>query len=166
MELEQIVPLVPIEGAPLGAGAGRVGILPGALPLSEVADRLRAFLGIEHLQYVGDRSVEVQRVAVACGAAGEFLAAATAAECNLLVLGETNFHTCLEAEANQILRCCCQVTMPANGLRWSSLRKYWPASSPIWRSGAAARSPIRFAIFLAQPDWLGEAFMTRLRMRV
>ena len=38
-------------------------------------------------------------MAVACGAAGELLAAAAAAGCDSMVLGETRFHTCLEAEA-------------------------------------------------------------------
>ena len=44
----------------------------------------------------------VQKVAVACGAAGEFLPEAREAGCDLLVLGETNLHTCLEAEATQV----------------------------------------------------------------
>jgi putative NIF3 family GTP cyclohydrolase 1 type 2 len=38
-------------------------------------------------------------VAVACGAAGELLDAARRAGCDAMVVGETRFHTCLEAEA-------------------------------------------------------------------
>jgi putative NIF3 family GTP cyclohydrolase 1 type 2 len=44
----------------------------------------------------------ITQVAVACGAAGEFLSAAQRAGCQLLVLGETNLHTCLEAEATNV----------------------------------------------------------------
>ncbi|MCO6454149.1 MAG: Nif3-like dinuclear metal center hexameric protein, partial [Pirellulaceae bacterium] len=39
------------------------------------------------------------RVAVACGSAGQFLPAAARAGCDLLLTGETSFHTCLEAQA-------------------------------------------------------------------
>ena len=38
-------------------------------------------------------------MAVACGAAGEFLEVAHNAGCDAMVLGEARFHTCLEAEA-------------------------------------------------------------------
>jgi putative NIF3 family GTP cyclohydrolase 1 type 2 len=70
--------------------------------LQELADRLKQFLRIERLQYVGHPVTAVQQVAVACGAAGELLPAACEAGCELLVLGETNLHTCLEAEAQGI----------------------------------------------------------------
>jgi putative NIF3 family GTP cyclohydrolase 1 type 2 len=63
---------------------------------------LKTFLRIERLQFVGNPVATVQQIAVACGAAGEFLPAARAAGCELLVLGETNLHTCLEAEAQDI----------------------------------------------------------------
>jgi putative NIF3 family GTP cyclohydrolase 1 type 2 len=41
----------------------------------------------------------LQRVAVACGSAGELLAAAQRQLCDCLVTGETRFHTALDAEA-------------------------------------------------------------------
>jgi putative NIF3 family GTP cyclohydrolase 1 type 2 len=70
--------------------------------LGDVGERLRAFLGTPHLQYVGNLDAPIRRVAVACGAAGEFLTAAQQAGCDLLILGETSFHTCLEAEATNV----------------------------------------------------------------
>jgi len=97
--LDDIAPLLPIDGAPAQVGAGRAGCLPQASRMRQVAERLRAFLGVEQLQFVGDLNAPVRRVAVACGAAGELLSAAQAADCDVLVLGETNLHTCLEAEA-------------------------------------------------------------------
>lgn len=94
--LEEIVPLVP---DPQGQGAGRFGSLPSPITLGQMADRVKEFLAIERLQRVGDPEQRVQRIAVACGAAGEFLAAAHEAGCHAMLVGETNFHTCLEAEA-------------------------------------------------------------------
>ena len=97
--LEGISPLVPNERGPEGTGAGRVGRLRKAASLGQLADRLKQFLSIEHVQFVGDLDEPIERVAVACGAAGEFLGGAKQAACDLLVVGETNLHTCLEAEA-------------------------------------------------------------------
>ncbi len=102
LQLREITPLVSIEGAPEGAGAGRMGRLAQAEPLRHVVQRLQAFLGIEYLQFVGELDAPITRVAVACGAAGEFLSEAQQAGCDLLVLGETNLHTCLEAQATQV----------------------------------------------------------------
>ena len=67
--------------------------------LGELAQRLMTFLGIANLQIVGNREQKIRTVAVACGAAGEFLEAARKAACDAMVLGEARFHTCLEAEA-------------------------------------------------------------------
>jgi dinuclear metal center YbgI/SA1388 family protein len=97
--LGDIGPLKPIDGMPAGVGVGRVGQLPQAAALRDVAERLQAFLAVGQVQFVGDLDGSIQRVGVACGAAGELLSAAQAADCDLLVLGETNLHTCLEAQA-------------------------------------------------------------------
>ena len=100
--LLQIQPLEPIENDPDGLGAGRWGELAEQLTLVEVGVRLKQFLRIEGLHMVGASSQRIQRVAVACGSAGEFLAAAQKQQCELLVTGETSFHTCLAAAADQI----------------------------------------------------------------
>ncbi len=111
--LKEIEPLVPCAGVPALAGsdaapakagtpalgAGRRGRLEQPITLDELARRLRKFLGISNLQTVGDLEQKRSNVAVACGAAGEFLEAARRAGCDAMVLGEARFHTCLEAEA-------------------------------------------------------------------
>ena len=56
-------------------------------------------MAIERLQIVGEPGQSVRTVAVACGAAGEFLDAARQNGCDAMVIGEARFHTCLEAEA-------------------------------------------------------------------
>jgi putative NIF3 family GTP cyclohydrolase 1 type 2 len=80
-------------------GSGRHGMLPSTRPLAKVADDVREFLGIKHLRYVGDPDRPIRSVAVACGSAGQFLEDARQQGCDLLITGETSFHTCLEAEA-------------------------------------------------------------------
>jgi dinuclear metal center YbgI/SA1388 family protein len=99
LDLGNVMPLVTVEGAPDGTGSGRQGNLKQPCSLQELASRLKQFLRIQQLQAVGNPAAPIQQVAVACGAAGEMLPAASVAGCELLIVGETNLHTCLEAEA-------------------------------------------------------------------
>ena len=97
--LVEIRPLVPRPDDPELLGAGRWGRLNSTAPLTAIASDLQAFLGIPGLHRVGPPQQLIGTVAVACGSAGEFLEPARRSGCELLVTGETNFHTCLEAEA-------------------------------------------------------------------
>ncbi|NLF72934.1 MAG: Nif3-like dinuclear metal center hexameric protein [Candidatus Anammoximicrobium sp.] len=97
--LSGILPLVAKTDEASGLGAGRCGSLPQATTLAKLAGRLKAFLHLDGLHVVGPAEQRLERVAVACGAAGEFLEPARQAGCDALVTGETTFHTCLEAEA-------------------------------------------------------------------
>ena len=114
-----------------------MGRVPQPAVLRDLAARLKQFLSLEHLHYVGRLDARIERVAVACGAAGEFLPQAREAGCDLLVLGETNLHTCLEAEATEV----CAVAARSfreravcGGADWQQL---WPRSSRASRSGRA-----------------------------
>ncbi len=102
LELEECEPIVEADQGPIGSGAGRIGRLRDPLPLKDLAARLKRFLGLASLHYVGDLSDTIERVAIGCGAAGQFLEAARLRRCDAFVVGETNFHTCLEAEASGI----------------------------------------------------------------
>lgn len=97
--LEKIEPLVVTPEIPPSLGAGRRGVLPDSTTLSSLAERLKSFLDITSVRAVGQAERRVRKVAVACGSGGSFLNEARRAGCELLVTGETNFHTCLEAEA-------------------------------------------------------------------
>jgi dinuclear metal center YbgI/SA1388 family protein len=95
--LMEIAPLVPAE---IGAlGAGRMGRLPAPASLGELATQVKRLLAIEHVQAVGPLDGPFERVAVACGSAGEFIPVAAEAGCQALVTGEVRFHGCLEAES-------------------------------------------------------------------
>ncbi|MGY8767223.1 MAG: Nif3-like dinuclear metal center hexameric protein [Pirellulales bacterium] len=84
-------------------GSGRFGdVTEGPMELARVVETVKQFLEISSLHIVGDGLKSIHRIAVACGAAGEFLSTAIEKECDCLLLGETNFHTCLEARSNGI----------------------------------------------------------------
>ncbi|MCP4193618.1 MAG: Nif3-like dinuclear metal center hexameric protein [Planctomycetaceae bacterium] len=97
--LAEIKPLEPITGDPDQLGSGRRGVLAQPESLEDFVTRVKSFLSLDALQYVGQRDAEIRRVGIACGSAGTFLPAAAKSGCQLLLTGETTFHTCLEAES-------------------------------------------------------------------
>jgi len=97
LELEDVHPLRPFEQDTF-VGAGRTGCLAHPMPLLDFAQHVKQKLGVKFLQIVGSPDMSVSRVAVACGAAGEFLEDARRCGCHVIVLGEARYHTCLEAE--------------------------------------------------------------------
>ena len=99
--LSAVRPLVESTAVP-PLGSGRYGELPEPQTLADFAQVVKTFLKIPGLHLVGQRDQLVRRVAVACGSAGTFLGAARDAGCDVLVTGETSFHTCLDGEATGI----------------------------------------------------------------
>jgi dinuclear metal center YbgI/SA1388 family protein len=83
-------------------GKGRLGMLPTPAPLDEFARTVKDALHASCMQIVGSRQQAVQRVGVACGAAGEFLVDAGASKADVFVTGEARFHDCLAAQAQHI----------------------------------------------------------------
>lgn len=93
---EPAIDVIPIEPLPGKLGAGRCGRLPAPMSLQEFAREVRQQLAAPGLQYVGDPTLPIERVGFACGAAAEFWRDARRAGCQVLVTGETRFHTALE----------------------------------------------------------------------
>lgn len=105
-EALQLTSIAPLEASEIetsddksALGTGRWGILDPALTLAELGQRVKNYLAIDRIKLVGDPDGKVKSVGVACGSAGQLLASARRIGCDCLVLGETNFHTVLEAEA-------------------------------------------------------------------
>lgn len=101
LELEEIRPLRILEDTggsnQTAQGSGRWGRLTKPLRLGDLVSQVARILGVSHLQFVGDRELNVEAVGVACGAAAEFLADARECGCQVLLTGEARFHDCLEA---------------------------------------------------------------------
>ena len=92
-----VYPLRATAGAP--TGAGRVGDLPFEIKLVDLGESLQRALGSKGMQVIGSRGRPVRRIAVACGAAGEYLADAVRAKADVFVTGELRFHDGLAAHA-------------------------------------------------------------------
>jgi dinuclear metal center YbgI/SA1388 family protein len=92
----------PLRRERIGLGEGRLGTLPAPVPLDAFAKSVKETLAASWVQIVGAPQRLVQRVAVACGAAGEFRADAVARQADVFLTGEVRFHDCLAAQAAQL----------------------------------------------------------------
>jgi dinuclear metal center YbgI/SA1388 family protein len=81
-------------------GEGRLGRLPSAIALEQLAQRAKMVLKAKQAQLVGDSSRLVERVALACGAGAEFLMDAVRAKADVFITGEARFHDYLAAQAH------------------------------------------------------------------
>lgn len=79
------------------SGSGRIGNLTRPMTLEELNREIASELRQPYVQFVGDPSSIIERIGIACGAAGEFLRDAHRNGCQAFLTGEARFHTCLEA---------------------------------------------------------------------
>lgn len=94
--------LYPLRADPTRHGQGRIGLLPQAMPLGEFAAHVRSVLGATTVQTVGTPESPVRKVALACGAAGEFLSDAARQGADVFLTGEIRFHDALSAQSRGI----------------------------------------------------------------
>jgi dinuclear metal center YbgI/SA1388 family protein len=90
-----VYPLMPL---PSSGGEGRIGELPAAVTLRELAGTVKRELSAGGVQVIGDLGRSITRIAIACGAAGEFLADGVKAKADVFLCGEMRFHDYLSAE--------------------------------------------------------------------
>ncbi len=83
-------------------GEGRIGGLAQPTTLGELAKRTKTVLNANAVQVVGDVNRTVRTVAVACGAAGEFLTDAIKRKADVFLTGEVRFHDALTARGANI----------------------------------------------------------------
>lgn len=97
-----IRPLVPQANGEPGRGAARYGQFPSPRTVVEIVDALRRRVGPFSAQVTRPSERPIRQIAVACGSAGGFVAAACEKGCDALVLGEASFHVCLDAQARDL----------------------------------------------------------------
>jgi putative NIF3 family GTP cyclohydrolase 1 type 2 len=85
-----------------GVGEGRLGLLAEPVALREFAGRVRTVLACGPIQVIGAADRAVRTVALACGAAGEFLKDAVGARADVFLTGEMRFHDYLTAQAQGV----------------------------------------------------------------
>jgi dinuclear metal center YbgI/SA1388 family protein len=83
-------------------GEGRFGELGAPAPLGELAKLVKTALKANAVQVVGDPARVVRTVALACGAAGEFLSDAIRCKADVFLTGEVRFHDALTARGANV----------------------------------------------------------------
>src|SRR5262245_41392419 len=78
----------PLRPAASSSGEGRLGRLPQIMPLGVLAKAVKKNLSANLVQIVGAADQPVERVAIVCGAGGEFLNDAAGARADVLLTGE------------------------------------------------------------------------------
>ncbi|QEH32629.1 Putative GTP cyclohydrolase 1 type 2 [Aquisphaera giovannonii] len=96
---EPAIDVYPLHDERPHGGSGRIGRLEEVRGLEDFAAAVSRALGHIPVHVAGDPAKLVRRVAVACGAADEFLGDAARAGADVLVTGEARFHRAIEAEA-------------------------------------------------------------------
>ncbi|WP_146655830.1 Nif3-like dinuclear metal center hexameric protein [Labilithrix luteola] len=86
--------LVRLASAPEGVGLGRVGSIE-ARPRTEIIERVKKGLGLEHVLVAGPTEGSAERIAVAAGAGGELADDAMKAGADVFVTGELRHHDAL-----------------------------------------------------------------------
>jgi dinuclear metal center YbgI/SA1388 family protein len=94
--------IYPLESVPSSSGEGRLGEFAQSTSLQDLAKQVLEKLQSGPVSFVGSASKSIQRVAIACGAAGEFLDDALRANADVFITGEMRFHDLLKAEARGI----------------------------------------------------------------
>ncbi len=120
----------PLKPPTSSLGEGRIGELERPTTLGELARTAKTVLKAGAVQIVGDVEREVKRVAVACGAAGEFLSDAACARPMSSSAARCAF-TIISTPGRAAWRCCCRGTMRRNAL-----------GSKNWRSGSVGNGPM------------------------
>lgn len=89
-------------GKPSSSGEGRSGRLAKPTTLKKFAQAVKASLSAGAVQLVGDAGRKIDRVAVVCGAGGEFLSDAIRFRADVFLTGELRFHDYLNAKAHNV----------------------------------------------------------------
>ena len=91
-----------LEALPGKSGEGRLARLDPPIALKEFARRVKETLNIQAVPYIGDADRAVEIVALACGAAGEFLSDAVRDRADVFLTGEMRFHDYLKAKSQGV----------------------------------------------------------------
>ena len=91
----------PLDGSP--QGIGRVADLEDPICLQECCELVKAKYELEAVKVFGDPSAEIRRVAISPGAGKSMVSAAFAAHADVLITGDIDHHTGIDAVAQGLM---------------------------------------------------------------
>ncbi|MCB1154304.1 Nif3-like dinuclear metal center hexameric protein [bacterium] len=87
----------PLKTNPRNAGALRMGRLEAALSVSEIIEKLKAVLGVEHLRAAGPAKDVVTHVAICTGGGAVYLPSLPKSPKTLFITGDVKYHDAVDA---------------------------------------------------------------------
>ena len=148
----------PVENEIATLGLGRLGELPSAVPLADLAAEVAAVLGLPSLRYAGDGDRLVKRVACLPGSGAEAIARGVAQVADVLVTGDVKYHEARSAQAQglALIDAPHGVTEQAAMLRWSEtladalgagvrVETFAQPGVRVWRDAALAAGELEAA---------------------
>lgn len=90
--------LIPLLNREQLTGLGRIGRLVTKTTLQEFAETVRTALGCDHLRLVGDRTMNIAKVALCGGSGASLLHEAARQGADVLVTGDVKYHEARQAE--------------------------------------------------------------------
>lgn len=108
-----------LAAPPEGVGIGRIGSFAEPIDRSEIFERIKRGLGIDHLLIAGSRDGKINRAAVCAGACGDLLNDALAQRAELYLTGEMRHHDAIRAASSGMTVVC---TLHSNSER-ATLRR-------------------------------------------
>ena len=88
----------PLPSRDPAIGLGRIGHLPAAMPLGDLARRIKQTLGLAAVKVVGEAGRAVRQVALCSGSGGSLLGAAAGSGADVYVSGDLGYHTARDAQ--------------------------------------------------------------------
>ena len=83
-------------------GSGRFGVFTEPPSKHEFLEKLANVVDAKYMEVAWHGSERISRVALACGAAAEYLSDAIQANCDTFVTGEARFHSAVECQSRQV----------------------------------------------------------------
>lgn len=80
-------------------GIGRVGNLPRAMKLAELAEYVKECFSLKDVRICGDFEREIYRAAVSAGSGKDMIEHAVHAKAEVLITGDIDYHTAIDARA-------------------------------------------------------------------
>jgi dinuclear metal center YbgI/SA1388 family protein len=120
----------------VSGGEGRIGVLAEAATLGILAQRAKRELRANVVEVIGDPTRPVRTIALACGAAGDFLSDSIRSNADVFITGELRFHDALAAQAagvGAIVSGHYATERPAIEELAAKLADDWPGMS-VWAS--------------------------------
>jgi len=93
---EPAIDVYPLRSTATDGGSGRCGRLTTPMSLRDLSRRVQERLPAARIEIVGDPTLKIERLGIACGAAAEYWKDALRNGCQALLTGEARFHTAIE----------------------------------------------------------------------